>query len=766
MANTIKLKRGLSSNINKLQLEAGELAITTDTTELYAGDKNNNAVKINNNTTYTLTKNGTSIILTGSDGSTQSVADSNTTYNAATTNADGLMSAADKTKLNGIATGATANTASTTSPKAAGTAAVGSETNYARGDHVHPAQTTITGNAGTATKLKTARTIAIGTGASGIATSFDGSGNITIPVTSMKEAYLNWGGQARSGSISPVDAGCSDIHSANKFQFALPAGITIQYSRDGGNTWIDYGTTDEHKVRLVSNIGDTFYIGGRSSNTTINDQLRIILNATNMGVYTSLQKLLINISTNWATGSKVLVERAMKGSTTTYTTMGTYSLSGWSGWNSIPIAYAFGGGANQTGNIDNLRLTFSITGVNSDTTKNSALSVIDIIAIGMTNWTNPSTMARTGHLYSFDYQQNATFPKNVKATSFSGEGTNLTALNAGNISSGTLSADRLATSGVTAGSYGPTANVIGSDGATISVPQITVDAKGRVTSITNRTYTSKDSNTTYTNQGLGNGYGVCETEAGVTDKTATLSGYVLTTNGYVSIKFANAVEANSTLNINGKGAKPIFVQGIAILDGMIEAGDTVTFVYDGTRYNLVAMDRIGGGGGEVMLFGGPHISINGNIISVSDLGDYKDLLTTNKDTMVNAINELVGVDQTLIGGINTVQTNLDTNVNNLQTQINNLANAKTTANAVSNSLVQIDDTKVEIGTASSKLQVVGNGETFKLQSGDNIVLQADSNQVKATTLTVSGSFNTGYHQFKKFTRGNEQRTGLFWIGEE
>ena len=276
-----------------------------------------------------------------------------------------------------------------------------------------------------------------------------------------------------------------------------------------------------------------------------------------------------------------------------------------------------------------------------------------------------------------------------------------------------------------------------------------------------------DSNTTYTNQGLGNGYGVCETEAGVTAKTATLSGYTLTTNGYVSIKFANAVEANSTLNINGKGAKPIFVQGVAVIDGMIEAGDTVTFVYDGTQYNLVAMDRIGGGdGGGIMLFGGSHISIDGNIISVSDLGDYRDLLTTNKDTMVNAINELVGVDQALIGGINTVQTNLDTNVNNLQAQINNFVNTGATANAVSNSLVQIDGTKVEIGTTSSKLQVVGNGETFKLQGGSNVVLQADSNQVEATTLTVSGSFNTGYHQFKKFTRGSEQRTGLFWIGEE
>lgn len=53
----------------------------------------------------------------------------------------------------------------------------------------------------------------------------------------------------------------------------------------------------------------------------------------------------------------------------------------------------------------------------------------------------------------------------------------------------------LANSGVTADSYGPTANVNGSNGTTISIPQITVDAKGRVTNIVNRTYTSVDNNT-------------------------------------------------------------------------------------------------------------------------------------------------------------------------------------------------------------------------------------------------------------------------------
>ena len=67
----------------------------------------------------------------------------------------------------------------------------------------------------------------------------------------------------------------------------------------------------------------------------------------------------------------------------------------------------------------------------------------------------------------------------------------------------------LGTSGVTAGSYGPTTNVSGSNGTTINVPQITVDSYGRVTGVTNRVYTSVDTNTTYS---LGS-FGVTATAA-------------------------------------------------------------------------------------------------------------------------------------------------------------------------------------------------------------------------------------------------------------
>lgn len=42
MTNTIKIKRGLSSNISKVTLEQGELAITTDTQDLYVGTDSGN----------------------------------------------------------------------------------------------------------------------------------------------------------------------------------------------------------------------------------------------------------------------------------------------------------------------------------------------------------------------------------------------------------------------------------------------------------------------------------------------------------------------------------------------------------------------------------------------------------------------------------------------------------------------------------------------------------------------------------------------------
>ena len=57
-------------------------------------------------------------------------------------------------------------------------------------------------------------------------------------------------------------------------------------------------------------------------------------------------------------------------------------------------------------------------------------------------------------------------------------------------------ATTLANSGVTAGSYGPSANASPAHGKTFSVPYITVDAKGRVTSASTKTITLPADNNT------------------------------------------------------------------------------------------------------------------------------------------------------------------------------------------------------------------------------------------------------------------------------
>ena len=89
---------------------------------------------------------------------------------------------------------------------------------------------------------------------------------------------------------------------------------------------------------------------------------------------------------------------------------------------------------------------------------------------------------------------------------------------------------------------------------------------------------------------LGQGFGTCGTGANTSAKAVTLSNYNLKVGGFISVKFTYAVGANSTLNVNSKGAKPIFYRGSAIGDGVVGTGDTCTFVYDGTNYNLIAID--------------------------------------------------------------------------------------------------------------------------------------------------------------------------------
>lgn len=95
-----------------------------------------------------------------------------------------------------------------------------------------------------------------------------------------------------------------------------------------------------------------------------------------------------------------------------------------------------------------------------------------------------------------------------------------------------------------------------------------------------------------------NGFGMfsCDTAAATVAKTAANTSthhYNLNINSFVCVKFTNAVPANSTLSIDDTTAKPIGYRGAAITDNVIKAGDAATFVYDGTYYQLISIDRWG-----------------------------------------------------------------------------------------------------------------------------------------------------------------------------
>lgn len=100
-----------------------------------------------------------------------------------------------------------------------------------------------------------------------------------------------------------------------------------------------------------------------------------------------------------------------------------------------------------------------------------------------------------------------------------------------------------------------------------------------------------DANTTYSNASLGQGYGTCTTAETTTAKVVTLSSYALVTGGVVAVKFTYAVPASATMNVNSKGAKAIYYRGSAITAGVIKAGDIATFIYNGSQYHLLTVDR-------------------------------------------------------------------------------------------------------------------------------------------------------------------------------
>lgn len=253
----------------------------------------------------------------------------------------------------------------------------------------------------------------------------------------------------------------------------------------------------------------------------------------------------------------------------------------------------------------------------------------------------------------------------------------------------------------------------------------------------------KDSDTTYTPQKLGIGYGTCTTAEATAAKVATLADYTLVKNGIVAVKFSYPLCASATLNINGKGAKPVYVGGAAVTATnckSVQAGDIGYFIYDGTAYHFLGTDRAG----KSSITG---LSVNGRKVTYTradgETGSFDTQDTTysfadsynastNKGatvaTVTNAINAL---DVSDISGFGAGKT---------------LATLKEENGKISATFQNISITKSQVSDFSHTHGNIQNGGTLQtnditIANGDKLVVTdaSDSNKVARASLTFDGA---------------------------
>ena len=252
------------------------------------------------------------------------------------------------------------------------------------------------------------------------------NGTAMVATDVMKEAFLQWGGKNFSADYGPLDAALISDLGADRFAFIPAAKWQVEYSRDNGRTWQDYGATDVQKLSLTS-VGTSLSIGKATSENkaTADYKLRLTLTTTN-AVYSVLNKFAIDVSTSGSTGCYVTIEGRTKanvdaGANTWVTFAENIPVSGWSGWNIINTSGITTHG-NTNNQYANLRFTFGCTGGSSTY---PGLQIRRLKAFGGVGWQTPSNMAKWGQVYTYDASQNVTFPAAVTAKTIYENGTTL-----------------------------------------------------------------------------------------------------------------------------------------------------------------------------------------------------------------------------------------------------------------------------------------------------------------------------------------------------
>jgi len=228
----------------------------------------------------------------------------------------------------------------------------------------------------------------------------DGTGHVSA-VTSVEASDLP----------SHVHNYIDDRLGANRFAFAKTAGITVEQTKNGGSSWSTQTLSDSS---IFGDSGD-LRIGNYTDSeyATANFKTRITINTANALIYTHISAFLIDISTQGSNGCSVTISYSADGSTWK-SWLAKSGIAGWSGTNFFQVPVKSCGDGKEAKYV---RFLFEITG--GDTSGNyRGLRIWRIAAYGGEGWTAPSTMAKTGHLYACDNNQNASFPGKITTSNF------------------------------------------------------------------------------------------------------------------------------------------------------------------------------------------------------------------------------------------------------------------------------------------------------------------------------------------------------------
>lgn len=205
---------------------------------------------------------------------------------------------------------------------------------------------------------------------------------------------------SRAGGMDPVHAGYMGAGRCLS-AFLPPSGIKLEYSNDGGATWLDYGTGDAHKSKLASmpNPRNSYRLGGPNASGALGDMLRVTYEPVD-GRYGLVQSALVWVSTNGGSDLLCGVETSKMGAKGTWVErVAPVEMNGWSGPNVVDLPrLTFGGFEGQTGNTYGWRFTFAKKADVSG--KTPEVCTIDLY--GTSVWNPVNEMMRTGHLYTWD----------------------------------------------------------------------------------------------------------------------------------------------------------------------------------------------------------------------------------------------------------------------------------------------------------------------------------------------------------------------------